>query len=150
MVVAGLFLLPGFLFAHGLLLDAKSDGVTIEGVVYYSNGEFVVHESVELRDLTSGSVVGAVQTDGAGRFEFPVDAGQRYRISAYGEEGHSVDIELDAQIDARPKLVEDDAVEQTSAKVPPAWVVIGGVLLLSLVPAAVRRLRHCMAARLSS
>lgn len=141
-----IFLLPGLAFAHGLLLDARHAGDRIEGTVYYSNGELAVRESVELLDLAApnGTAV-AGETDDAGKFSFPVTAGHRYRISAYAAEGHGIDIELDAATDARPKLIETKHAEQEQSWMPPAWAVIGLLLLASLVPIVISRRRTAAA-----
>lgn len=136
-------LLPCLVFAHGLLLDAKHFGDKIEGTVYYSNGELAVRESVELLDLsTPVSTAVAGETDDAGKFSFPVTAGHRYRISAYAAEGHGVDIELDAAADARPKLIEKEGAEEEQSWLPPAWAVIGFLLLASMVPVVLSRRRR--------
>ncbi len=138
-----LVLLPGPAAAHGLLLDAKPVGDEIEGTVYYSNGELAVGESVELLDLsTQGATAAAGETDKEGKFSFPVVNGHRYRVSAYAAEGHGVDVEIDAVADARPKLIEKQgAVAEEQSWLPPAWAVIGLLLLASLVPVAISRRR---------
>ncbi|GFE79637.1 hypothetical protein GCM10011487_16370 [Steroidobacter agaridevorans] len=137
-----MFLLPGLAAAHGLLLDAKHVGDKIEGTVYYSNGELAVRESVELLDLsTPDATAVAGETDDAGKFNFPVADGHRYRVSAYAAEGHGVDIEIDAVANARPKLIETAAAAEEQSWMPPAWAVIGLLLLASLVPVVVSRRR---------
>jgi hypothetical protein len=138
-------LLPCLAFAHGLLLDAKHVNDKIEGTVYYSNGELAVRESVELLDLTTanGTPV-AGETDDDGKFSFPVTAGHRYRVSAYAAEGHGVDIELDAAADARPQLIENEAAAQEQSWLPPAWAVIGLLLLASMVPVVISRRRNAV------
>ena len=139
-------LLPCLAVAHGLLLDAKHVGDHIEGTVYYSNGELAVRESVELLDLSTpnGTAV-AAETDDAGKFSFPVLAGHRYRISAYAAEGHGVDIEIEAVADARPRLIETEATaNQEQSWLPPAWAVIGLLLLVSMVPVAFARRRNAV------
>jgi hypothetical protein len=143
-----MFLLPGLAAAHGLLLDASHVGDKIEGTVYYSNGELAVRESVELLDLsTPNAAAVAGETDDAGKFSFPVADGHRYRISAYAAEGHGVDIEIDAVADARPKLIENTAAAEDQSWMPPAWAVIGFLLLASLVPVAISRRRGAAAHR---
>ena len=127
-----LALLPGLAAAHGLLLDAKHVGDKIEGTVYYSNGELAVHESVELLDLsTSNATAVAGETDAAGKFSFPATDGHRYRVSAYAAEGHGVDIEIEAVANARPQLIEKQSAAEESNWIPPAWAVIGLLLLAS-------------------
>jgi hypothetical protein len=136
------FLLPGLAAAHGLLLDAKHVGDKIEGTVYYSNGELAVRESVELLDLSTPSATAAVgETDSSGKFSFTVADGHRYRVSAYAAEGHGVDVEIDAVANARPTLIEKEAAAAEQSWLPPAWAVIGFLLLASLVPVAISRRR---------
>jgi hypothetical protein len=134
---------PRLASAHGLLIDAETNGVTITGTVYYTNGDLAANESVALLDLTvAGGKPTAGTTDSAGRFSFPVVASHRYRVSAYGEEGHNVDLELVAEADARPKFVDLQTATADPSWLPPAWAVIGGILLLSLVPALILRKRR--------
>lgn len=137
-------LLPCLAFAHGLLLDAKHVGDRVEGTVYYSNGELAVREAVELLDLTApNSTAVAGETDDAGKFSFPVTAGHRYRVSAYAAEGHGVDVEIEATARARPQLIETEI--ETAAQdqwLPPAWAVIGLLLLASMVPVVISRRRN--------
>lgn len=141
-MVCLMFMLPGLAAAHGLLLDAKHVGDKIEGTVYYSNGELAVRESVELLDLSTPNVTAAVaDTDDAGKFSFPVTDGHRYRVSAYAAEGHGVDVEIDAVADARPTLIEKEAAAEEQSWLPPAWAVIGFLLLASLVPVVISRRR---------
>jgi hypothetical protein len=148
--VAVFLMFPGVSLPHGLLLDAESDGTTITGVVYYTNGDLAVQESVELLDLTTPNASpSSSKTDGDGRFRFPAEASHRYRVSAYGEEGHSVDVELEATMDARPKLVEPTQAAEADSWTPPAWAVIGGLLILSLVPAVFRSSRKPASAPLA-
>lgn len=137
------FLLPGLAAAHGLLLDAKHVGDHIEGTVYYSNGELAVRESVELLDLATPNAAAVVaDTDDAGKFSFPVTEGHRYRISAYAAEGHGVDVEIEAVANARPTLIENEAAAAAEQSwMPPAWAVIGFLLLASLVPVVISRRR---------
>lgn len=142
-----MFLLPGLAAAHGLLLDAKHVGDKIEGTVYYSNGELAVRESVELLDLsTPNATAVAADSDDAGKFSFPVTDGHRYRISAYAAEGHGVDVEIEAVANARPTLIESAAAAEEQSWMPPAWAVIGFLLLASLVPVAISRRRAASSA----
>ena len=134
---------PAVVSAHGLLLDAEHHGDTIKGTVYYSNGELAVRESVELLDLSSPNAAAVVgETDGEGKFSFPVTAKHRYRISAYGAEGHGVDVEIEAVADARPTLIDSDAAGHEQSFLPPAWAVLGMLLLASVVPILFARHRR--------
>lgn len=140
-----MLLLPGLALAHGLLLDAKHVGEHIEGTVYYTNGELAVREVVELSDLSTSNASAVVaETDDAGKFKFPVAAGHRYRISAYAAEGHGVDVEIEAVADARPRLVEMEAAAEEHSWLPPAWAVIGLLLLASMVPVVLARRRNAV------
>jgi hypothetical protein len=141
--LVALLCMPCLVAAHGLLLDAENHGDTIVGTVYYSNGELAVRESVELLDLsTANATPVAGTTDDDGKFSFPVIAQHRYRISAYGGEGHGVDVEIEAMADARPTLIEEDSAAQVWSSTPPAWAVIGAILLASMVPVVISRRRQ--------
>lgn len=143
-------LLPCLALAHGLLLDAKHIGDKIEGTVYYTNGELAVREVVELLDLsTPDSAAVAGETDDSGRFSFLVTSGHRYRISAYAAEGHGVDIEIDAVANARPRLIENEAAAEEGDWMPPAWAVIGFLLLASIVPVVISRRRNAASSNIS-
>lgn len=145
-LLTALLCLPGLAQAHGLLLDADHHGDRIAGTVYYSNGDLAVREAVELIDLsTSDATPIAAETDDSGKFSFRVTQRHRYRISAYGEEGHSVSVDLDAVPNAKPTLVENETPTKESSWLPPAWAVIGGLLLASLVPILVARRRQAAA-----
>jgi hypothetical protein len=128
--------------AHGLLMDAETDGTSINGRLYYSNGDVAVRESIGLVDAEQGAGEAVyAETDDDGRFHFDVKPSHRYRLTAYGEEGHTVELELIAQEDSRPVLVGEDA-EDAALWPPPAWALIGGVLALSLVPAWISKRRR--------
>lgn len=136
-------LLPLVALAHGLLLDADSDGSRIFGAAYYSNGEKAANESVALLDL---SVTGAQPinqtTDVDGKFLFDAIGGHHYRVAVYGEEGHSVEVELIAAANTTPVLIESPSSSAPAYWPPPAWAMIGGVLLLSLIPVIRTRQRQ--------
>jgi len=133
--------LPWAAWAHGILIDAESDGSAIWGVVYFSNGDLGAGQTVALRDLKAADAQAVeVTTDTDGKFRFDAVAGHRYRLSAYGDEGHNVELELTADADARPTLIEGEAPHHHFWP-PPAWAVIGVVLTLSLVPAWLIRRR---------
>jgi hypothetical protein len=145
-LLIALLCLPGLAMAHGLLLDAEHLGDQITGTVYYSNGELAVREAVELLDLSTANAAPiAGETDDSGKFSFKVTANNRYRISAYGGEGHSVAVDLEAVANAKPTLVNDDAAAEESSWLPPAWAVIGGLLLASLVPVLLARRKQAAA-----
>jgi hypothetical protein len=135
-------LLPAVAPAHGLLLRLENGPETVSGVAYYTNGAIAAGEYVELVDLDAPSAapVGA-PTDAQGRFAFAARAGGRYRLVAHGDEGHRTELELMLGERRAPRLVDEDAesTDGGSAGAPPAWAVIGGVLLLATVALLLRR-----------
>lgn len=130
--------------AHGLLVSVNSDGQRIAGTAYFTNGDVAVSQVVEALDLdVAGAQPQAGSTGADGSFGFPAQIGHRYRISVFGEEDHRVDVELLAGAGTRSKLIEPEGGEQASPWwPPPAWAVIGGLLLASLVPVLVSRARR--------
>jgi len=134
--------LPWAAWARGILVDAESDGSAIWGVVYFSNGELGADQTIALLDLDAhGAEAVEATTDAEGKFRFAAVAGHRYRISAYGDEGHNVEVELSAEADAKPALLEAETSE-AGMWPPPAWAVIGGVLVWSLFPTWLIRRRN--------
>ena len=130
--------LPMGAFAHGLLLRLENGPETVAGVAYYTNGAIAAGEYVELVDLDAPSAppVGA-PTDAAGRFGFDARAGGRYRLVAHGDEGHRTELEFTLGDTQAPRLVDADAPDEPAS--PPAWAVLGGVLLLATAAVLVRR-----------
>lgn len=122
--------------AHGLLMKLRTDGDLILGELYYSNGTKAGGEWVELKDLDDSDVEPQVlQTDESGTFRVPGIPDHRYRITAFGEEGHSIAMELTLTSGARGTLIKEDGQEEGAAGTTyPAWAVIGGLLLLSVIP----------------
>lgn len=127
--------------AHGLLVSVRGDGETVAGRVYYSNGEPGVGEWVEMQDLTdpAAAPVPGVSVGPDGAFSFAGRPGHSYRVTVTGDEGHQVRSDITLAPDARGRFVEDaaDAAvgEGGAGGLPPAWMLIGGLLMLSLIPA---------------
>lgn len=146
-LLATSFFASQFATAHGLLVSVRGDATSVSGRVYYSNGDPGAGEWVQLLDLTQpGEPPIAMNAGKDGGFRFPAVDGRRYRISVTGEEGHTVDSEITTGIDARGRFVEREQAasgiaEKHALWPPPAWAVIGGILLLSLIPAAWLRLK---------
>lgn len=134
--------------AHGLLVSVRGDDSSVSGRVYYSNGDPGAGEWVQLFDLVESATPPlGINTSSDGSFRFPGVAGRRYRVSVTGEEGHAVDSEITLGPNARGRFVERDPsgdAQKAASPLwpPPAWAVIGGVLLLSMIPALWLRLRR--------
>lgn len=133
--------------AHGLLVSVRSDGTRITGTVYYSNGEPGAGEWVQLFDPAQPEIELASMAAGSdGSFEFHGVEGRHYRITVTGDEGHVVDSEITVAPEARGRFVErdmDSTPDQADDgfSLPPAWALLGFLLVLSMIPAAVSRWR---------
>ena len=127
--------------AHGLLVSVNSDRQHIHGTAYFTNGDVAAAQAVELLDLdAAGAQPQAGRTGADGSFRFAAQAGHRYRITVFGEEDHRVEVALVAGAGTPAKLIEPDGEEPASPWwPPPAWAVLGGLLLASLLPLLVRR-----------
>lgn len=142
-LLIGATLLPALALAHGLLLQFASESDAIAGRAYYSNGKVAADEWVELVDLAAPAARPVGQhTDAHGEFRFPARNGGRYRVIAHGEEGHRTELEIVAGSGASARLVDDDASAVARLWPPPAWAVIGTVLLASVILVAVRGQRR--------
>jgi hypothetical protein len=137
-LVALLTAWPSSGFAHGLLLRLENTNTAVAGVAYYTNGAIAAGEYVELVDLDAppGAVPVGTPTDAAGGFRFAARAGGRYRLLAHGDEGHVTELEFTLGEAKAPRLVDGD--EESAG--PPAWAVIGGVLVLATGALLLRRL----------
>lgn len=133
-LVLGLLSLPAL--AHGLLVSVKVEGRAIVGTVYYSDGLLAVGEFVQLFDDDAPQTAPQeATTDAKGNFRFENGTlGHRYRVLAHGEEGHHTEMQLILQEGAKAQLNDADAVADEAAG-PPAWLVLGGLLALSALPA---------------
>lgn len=131
-------------WGHGLLVSAEASGNRIEGRVYYSDGTPGAGEYVELKSGTEYErVSNSAATDGDGRFSFESVSGQQYLIVAHGEEGHTTELEITVRDGARGQIVDKDLSDPQNQTrwIPPAWMLIGGLFALSLVPAFFLRLK---------
>ena len=143
-VLAGSLLSVPAALAHGLLVSVRGEGDTVTGRFYYSNGEPGVGEWVQISDLAAPDWQGPGMTVGAdGAFSFPGEPGRSYRVTVSGEEGHSVQSDITLAEGARGQFVEqaDDIAADPERGLPPAWALLGGLMALSLIPAAWLRLR---------
>lgn len=129
------------LLAHGLLVSVEADGNVINGKVYYSDGTPGAGEFIELRDLNRAEN-GATQeqstaTDAGGKFSFTGILGHQYAVVAHGEEGHVTEMQITLASGESGRLIDTPPASggQEGPGLPPAWMIIGGLLLLSLIPA---------------
>ena len=137
-----MLLLTTSAFAHGLLVKVRGEGNAVSGTVYYSNGTPGAGEWVQLTDLTHPAMpLQGINAGPDGGFRFTGIKGRQYRIVVAAEEGHSVTSELTLTEGARGQFIDDDAPAKQGWSTPPAWLVIGGVLLLSTIPAVWLRRR---------
>ena len=135
----GMVLLPMPLLAHGLLVSIHGDGRFISGKVYYSDGEIGAGQYAELTDLDApGTKPQISKTDASGAFRFPGIPGHHYRFLTEGEEGHTTEMRIVLADGAKGNFIDHDA-PAPGWHMPPAWAVIGGLLLLISIPVAVRR-----------
>jgi hypothetical protein len=110
------------------------------GSAYYSSGEIAVNESVALLDLTRPNAAPVnTKTDDAGKSRFAAVRSHHYGVSVCGDEGHTVEIELTAEPKSVPKLIEAEAEAHSKDWPRPASAMIGGILLLTLIPALAKR-----------
>jgi hypothetical protein len=130
-------------FAHGLLVSARSDGDTVAGRVYYSDGAPGAGEYVEFRDLTDPArPARTAAADATGGFRFPGVPGHRYAVIAHGEEGHTTELQVELRAGERARLSDAAPADAAGLSLPPAWMLIGALLLLSTVPALWLRARR--------
>jgi hypothetical protein len=134
-LVLGLFAAVAPALAHDMDLQLRwlPDGA-LEGALIYSDdapaaGNFIQVSVIDDPDFSPL----ALQTGEQGTFRVPLQPWRRYAVTAEGEEGHRVTVLTAAEPD--PGAAEDPA----HGHWPPIYLVLGGVLLLSL-PLA-RRLR---------
>lgn len=124
-------------FAHGLLMKLDADGETISGEVFFSNGQKAGGVWVELFDETApDAAIETIQTADDGSFSVAGKAGTAYRVRASGDEGHEIVMTIALEGETARGVMVDDATEeeQSQEREVPAWAVLGGFLLLSLIP----------------
>ena len=130
-----LFVLAVPALAHGLLVSVEAQAGRIDGRVYYSDGAPGAGEYVELkRSAEAREPIASAITDVDGRFSFSTQGGPHV-IVAHGEEGHLTEISVEDG--ERGRLIERDEAEQVDdgAGLPPAWLLIGALLALSMIRA---------------
>lgn len=131
--------IPAPALAHGLLMKLRAEQAAIVGELYYSNGQRAGGEWIELYDEAGpAEALQTVQTKEDGTFRLPGTHGHRYRVRASGEEGHEIVMTIALSEQARGKMVDEGKARSEGV---PAWAILGGALLLSVIPALVLRRR---------
>jgi len=121
--------------AHGLLMKLRSQDSALVGELYYSNGTRAGGEWIEITDLDGAPAPLVLQTGPEGAFRQASLPGHRYSVKAMGEEGHEIVMTITADDAARGAMHDDAPASQDPPEPLPAWALIGGMLLLSAIPA---------------
>lgn len=133
-------------FPHGLLMKLQSEGQMIAGELYYSNGQRAGGEWIEQFDEAVPDIaLKTIQAGSDGTFRLPGQAGHRYRVRATGEEGHEIVMTIGLEkTGSRGRMVPDEGGVSAEATLfdSPAWIVLGGFLALSAIPAYFLRKRE--------
>ena len=133
--------------AHGLLMKLRSEDSALVGELYYTNGTRAPGEWIEITDLDGSAAPAVFQTGPEGQFRQAALAGHRYAVKATGEEGHEITMAITAGDFGRGAMQDEAAAPEGSTKMLPAWAIVGGVLLLSAIPALWFRRRDRLARR---
>ncbi len=119
--------------ATQLELEVFAEGDFLIGQLRYADGRALPEAEVQVLRL-SDQHQEQVVTDGEGWFAYVGDGEQAYRLSAMDEAGNSVETEL-----VPAEFVLDYHDHDTHVE---AWMIIGLLLLLSVIPARVVRRRE--------
>jgi len=133
LVALTLAFVPTLSFAHGVLVNTETKGGRIEGSVRYSDGTVGVGDYVELKPSLDAPVpIAATVTDANGRFSFrlPDDDGV---IVVHGDEGHTTLIAVRSGEHKSADVVQRSGEAPRSA----VWILVGGLLLLVSIVAAI-------------
>ena len=124
---------PAGVGAHDILLEvAPVDSAWLEGYLRYSDDAPAAGNYVRITDISDDRFSEiATTTDAGGGFRVAGVAGHRYAVTAEGDEGHSVTVEV--------TLAPARGGDGTSESGVPVYVVLAAVLLLSLIPARLLR-----------
>lgn len=128
-----LALSPATVLAHGMDLVISQDGELISGQVLYTGGQPGIGDFISVANLTDPQLAALEATTNAeGRFTVTGVMGHQYVATAYGEEGHTVEV---------PFTLGEEIVAADEGGVP-FYVIAGVLLLLSIVPATYMRKRQ--------
>lgn len=99
----------------------------MRGILRFSDDSPAEGQFINIENLSNSSFsTVALQTDGTGQFKVSGIPGDLYRITAEGEEGHTVSMEMQLNMTVSP--------DNQSGGVP-LYVIIAILLLLSVIPA---------------
>lgn len=129
-------LLPAFLsataLAHDLDLQLRvQDSQTIAGALFYSDKSASAGEYIRVTNLSNPEYSEfALQTDDSGQFVFAGLPSHRYAVTALGQEGHEIRVEI---------VLDKPTTDAVSRPGVPIYIYIAAVMLLSLIPAYLLR-----------
>ncbi|WP_116367913.1 carboxypeptidase-like regulatory domain-containing protein [Parahaliea mediterranea] len=137
LTAALLLLVPwqGPAWAHGMHLQAAAahteGGWLIRGVLSYSDDSAAAGNYIQIENLSHPDAPAlALQTRADGSFELPALAGQRYRVTAQGDEGHTTATD----VLVAPATASDGGHDEGEGGWP-IYAVLALILLASLLPA---------------
>lgn len=122
-------------WAHGLLMKLRGSETGLAGELYYSNGTRAGGQWIEVSDETAPAPTETFKTRQDGSFEASAKPGHRYQVKATGDEGHEIVMDITLEGEARGQMVEPEAADGEEDEPIPAWALIGGGLLFSIIPA---------------
>ncbi|MFV0276627.1 MAG: hypothetical protein ACK5HY_05510 [Parahaliea sp.] len=139
LVACGLLFVSIGAATHDLDLRVQVvDGVQLEGQLVYSDGGPAGGNYIRVQDLVDKRYSTlALQTGEDGSFRLAGTPGHRYAVTAEGDEGHSMTVEI-TLAQSTPLALHHD--EEDGGHVP-VYLIIGALLLLSLIPARLLRKR---------
>jgi len=123
---------PAAVLAHGMDVAITQEGQQISGQVLYTGDQPGIGDFISIANLTDPQITPLEATTNAeGRFTVTGVMGHQYVLTAYGEEGHTVDV---------PFTLGEEIASADEGSVP-FYVIAGVLLLLSIVPANYLRRR---------
>ena len=127
-IMAATCLISHDALAHDIDLNVQVISPSVmQGALSFSDEGSALGQYIRIENLTDTRISElALQTDEDGRFIVAGIAGHRYRITAEGDEGHTVSVDVDLQLSAPHK---------SGTNWPPLYLMIGALLVLSLIPA---------------
>ncbi|MBX3706802.1 MAG: hypothetical protein KF911_09195 [Pseudomonadales bacterium] len=125
--------------AHEMTLDLHVlEGTQVAGTLAYSDGSAAGGSYLEVQDLTDARMSPiTVETREDGSFRVAGVRGHRYAFTVHGDEGHAMTVEVALE----PSGTGGAGPNDTRNGWPPVYIVIGSLLLLSLLPARLLRVR---------